>query len=91
MTPKTIDPSLRNPTGRISPTRPPRRIAADLLRRIKRLTNGFSKTLASLKAAVALHFAYYNFVRIHGSLGVTPAMEAGVTRRLWNVEDLLKG
>lgn len=59
------------------------------MRRFTRLTNGFSKTLASLKAAVALHFAYYNFVRIHGSLGVTPAMEARVTRRLWNLEDLL--
>ncbi len=59
------------------------------MRRFTRLTNGFSKSLVSLKAAVALHFAYYNFVRIHRSLRVTPAMEAGITKRLWSIEDLL--
>lgn len=59
------------------------------MRRFTRLTNGFSKTLDSLRAAVALHFAYYNFVRIHSALRVTPAMEAGVTSRFWNVDDLL--
>ena len=40
-------------------------------------------------AAPALHFAWYNFVRIHQTLGVTPAMEAGVTGRLWELERLL--
>ena len=59
------------------------------MRRFTRLTNGFSKTLAGLKAAVALHFAHYNLVRIHQTLQVTPAMEAGVTKRLWDLEDLL--
>ena len=47
------------------------------------------KTLDSLRAAVALHFAYYNFVRIHRALRVTPAMEAGITKRPWSIGDLL--
>jgi IS1 family transposase len=59
------------------------------LRRFTRLTNAFSKKLPNLKAAVALHFAHYNFVRIHQSLRVTPSMAAGVTHRLWTVADLL--
>lgn len=58
-------------------------------RRFTRLTNAFSKKLENLKAQVALHFAYYNFVRIHQTLGCTPAMEAGVTDRLWGFEDIL--
>ena len=60
------------------------------MRRFTRLTNAFSKKLENLKAAVALHFAHYNFVRIHKTLRVTPAMEAGVTNRLWSIGDLLK-
>lgn len=59
------------------------------MRRFTRLTNAFSKKLSSLKAAVALHFAHYNFVRIHETLRVTPAMAAGVTDRLWTVDNLL--
>jgi IS1 family transposase len=59
------------------------------LRRFTRLTNAFSKKLSHLKAAVALHFAWYNFVRVHRSLRVTPAMEAGITDRQWNMADLL--
>ena len=59
------------------------------MRRFTRLTNAFSKKLENLKAAVALHFAHYNFVRIHKTLRVTPAMEAGVTNRLWTIPDLL--
>jgi IS1 family transposase len=59
------------------------------LRRLTRLTNAFSKKLAHLKAAVALHFAYYNFCRVHSSLRVTPAMEAGLTDHIWSVEELL--
>jgi len=58
-------------------------------RRFTRLTNAFSKKARNLKAAVALHFAWYNFVRIHKTLGVTPAMEAGVSSRLWEIDDLL--
>jgi len=58
-------------------------------RRFTRLTNAFSKKLANLKAQVALHFAHYNFVRIHETLRVTPAMAAGITHRLWGLEDLI--
>jgi hypothetical protein len=46
-------------------------------------------TDAPLRAAVALHFAHYNFVRIHGKLRMTPAMAAGVTDRLWSLEELV--
>ncbi len=58
-------------------------------RRFTRLTNAFSKKLDNLKAALALHFAYYNFVRIHRSLRVTPSMAAGVTDRVWDLTELL--
>ncbi len=58
-------------------------------RRFIRLTNAFSKKLANLKAALALHFAYYNFCRIHATLRVTPAMAAGVTDRVWGLADLV--
>src|SRR5208283_137211 len=58
-------------------------------RRFTRLTNAFSKKLENLKAQVALHFAHYNFVRIHETLRCTPAMAAGLTDRLWDLEDLL--
>ncbi len=60
------------------------------MRRFTRLTNAFSKKLENLKAAVALHFAYYNFVRIHSTLRVTPAMAAGVSSKLWSIEDLIE-
>jgi IS1 family transposase len=59
-------------------------------RRFTRLTNGFSKKLHNLKAAVALYVTHYNFVRIHGTLRMTPAMAAGVTDHLWTIRDLLK-
>jgi IS1 family transposase len=59
------------------------------MRRFTRLTNAFSKKVENLRAAVALHFAHYNFVRIHGKLRVTPAMAAGVTDRLWSLEELV--
>ena len=55
-----------------------------------RLTNDFSKKLENLQSAVALHFFYYNFMRIHQSLRVTFAMEAGVTKRLWSWGDFLE-
>ena len=61
------------------------------MRRLTRLTNGFSKKLENLKAAYALHFAHYNFVRIHKTLRMTPAMAAGVTDRLWSTEELIEG
>ena len=59
------------------------------MRRLTRLTNAFSKKLENLQAAVAVHFAYYNFVRIHKTLKVTPAIAAGVTERLWSIKELL--
>lgn len=59
------------------------------IRRLTRLTNAFSKKLENFQCAVALHFAYYNFVKIHTSLRVTPAMAAGVESRLWSVRDLV--
>lgn len=59
------------------------------MRRFTRLTNAFSKKVQNLEAAGALHFMYYNFVRIHKSLRITPAMEAGVTNKLWELEDVL--
>jgi len=58
-------------------------------RRFTRLTNAFSKKLANLKAAVVLHFAHYNFMRVHSSLRVTPAMEAGITDHVWTWGELL--
>jgi len=60
-----------------------------MMRRFTRLTNAFSKKLQNLKAALALHFVYYNFCRIHRTLRITPAMAAGVTDRVWDLEDLL--
>lgn len=59
------------------------------LRRFTRLTNAFSKKLENLKAALALHFAHYNFCRVHSSLRVTPAMAAGISHELWNIDSLL--
>jgi len=59
------------------------------MRRFTRLTNGFSKKLENHFYTVALHMMYYNFVRIHKSLRMTPAMAAGVTDHLWGVEDLV--
>lgn len=59
------------------------------MRRLTRLTNGFSKKWENLWAAYCLHFAYYNFCRIHRSLRVTPAMEAKITDRVWSIDDLL--
>lgn len=60
------------------------------MRRFTRLTNAFSKKVENLIHAVSLHFMYYNFVRIHRSLDVTPAMEAKVTDRLWSIEDIAR-
>jgi IS1 family transposase len=59
------------------------------MRRFTRLTNAFSKKVEMHAAAVALHFVWYNFVQIHGSLRVTPAMAAGVSDRVWEAEDVI--
>ena len=60
------------------------------LRRSTRFTNAFSKKVENHAYAVALHMMYYNFVRIHQELRVTPAMAAGVTDKLWDIEDIAK-
>lgn len=60
------------------------------MRRFTRLTNAFSKKAENLRAAVALHFAHYNFCRVHRSLRVTPAMEAGIASRAWELGELVK-
>jgi len=59
------------------------------MRRFTRLTNAFSKKVENHAAAVALHFAYYNFCRVHQTLRVTPAMQAGLTDRVWSLEDVV--
>jgi transposase-like protein/IS1 family transposase len=59
------------------------------MRRFTRKTNGFSKKWLNLKSGLALHFAYYNFCRVHMSLRVTPAMEAGITDHIWSLSELL--
>jgi IS1 family transposase/lambda repressor-like predicted transcriptional regulator len=60
------------------------------MRRFTRLTNGFSKKIENHVAAISLHFMYYNFVRIHQTLRVTPAMAAGVTDRVWEISDIVR-
>jgi hypothetical protein len=60
------------------------------LRRFTRLTNAFSKKLDNLKAAVSLYMAFYNFVRVHQTLRVTPAMQAGLTDHIWTMQELLE-
>src|SRR5271167_4878791 len=60
------------------------------MRRFTRLTNGFSKKVENHRAAVGLHFAHYNFVRQHKTLRVTPAMAAGVSDRMWSLEELVE-
>jgi len=59
------------------------------MRRMTRLTNGFSKKWENLEAAYALWFAFYNFCRVHKTLRVTPAMKAGIEDRVWSIEELL--
>jgi hypothetical protein len=59
------------------------------LRRYTRLSNGFSRKLENHAAAVALNYFAYNFIKIHRTLRTSPAMAAGVTDRLWSVEDLV--
>ena len=59
------------------------------MRRYTRLSNGFSRKLENHSAATALNYFAYNFLKIHRTLRVSPAMAAGVTDRLWSVEDLV--
>lgn len=59
------------------------------MRRFTRLTNAFSKKIENHEAAIALHFMHYNFCRVHKTLRVTPAMEAGLSGHIWTVEELV--
>jgi len=59
------------------------------MRRFTRLTNAFSKKVDNLKHAVALHFMYYNFTRVHKTLSVTPAMAAGITDHVWAIDEII--
>lgn len=59
-------------------------------RRLSRLTNAFSKKFENFKAAVALHYGYYNFVKFNSSIRCTPAMAAGVEKSAWTVRDLVE-
>ena len=60
------------------------------MRRFTRLTNAFSKKIENHCFAIALHFMFYNFVKIHQSLSVTPAMQAGVTKKPMSIEDIVR-
>jgi hypothetical protein len=68
----------RNPTMRMH------------LRRLTRLTNAFSKKWEKLSAMLALYFAWYNFCRVHQTLRVIPAMEAGISDHIWEIKELLE-
>jgi len=59
------------------------------MRRFTRLTNGFSKKIENLQAAISLHFLHYNFARIHQTLRVTPAMAAGIADHAWELEEIV--
>jgi hypothetical protein len=73
----TSFPEWRNLTMRMS------------MRRIPRLTNAFSKKVGNQETAVALHFMHNNFARIHQTLRVAPAMEAGLTDHVWSLEEIV--
>src|ERR1035438_8323768 len=60
------------------------------IRRFTRLTNAFSKKIENHAASIAIWFMYYNFVRVHSTLRVTPAMEAGLADHVWDIEELVK-
>ena len=59
------------------------------MRRFTRLTNAFSKKVQNLEHAVSLHFMHYNFARVHQTLRVTPAMEAGVSDHVWSIAEIV--
>jgi hypothetical protein len=60
------------------------------LRRFTRLSLGFSKKLRHLRACVSLYMAFFNFCRVHSTLRVTPAMEAGLADHIWTLQELLE-
>jgi len=60
------------------------------MRRFTRLTNGFSKKVENHACAVALHYMFYNFAKIHKTLRVRPAMQAGVSDHVWSLEEIAR-
>ena len=60
------------------------------MRRFTRLTNAFSKKAENLAHSVALHYMHYNYCRVHQTLGTTPAIEAGLSNKVWQIEDILR-
>jgi IS1 family transposase len=60
------------------------------MRRFTRLTNGFSKKVENLAHSVSLHYMWYNFARVHKTLRVTPAMEAGISDHVWSIEEIAR-
>jgi hypothetical protein len=60
------------------------------MRRFTRLTNAFSKKIENHEAAIALHYMHYNSCRIHQTLRVTPAVEAGITDHVWSLEEIVR-
>ena len=60
------------------------------MRRFTRLTNGFSKKVDNHEHMLAIYFLYYNFCRVHQTLRITPAMEAGIANHIWSIEDMVK-
>jgi hypothetical protein len=59
------------------------------MRRFTRLTNAFSKKIENHEAAIALHYMHYNFARVHQTLRVTSAMEAGISNHVWSLEEIV--
>ena len=59
------------------------------MRRFTRLTNAFSKKLENHIASIAIHYMHYNFCRVHQTLRVTPAMEAGVSDHVWSISEVI--
>ena len=60
------------------------------MRRFTRLTNAFSKKVENHEHMLAIYFLYYNFCRVHQTLRVTPAMEAGISNHVWTIEEMVK-
>ena len=60
------------------------------MRRFTRLTNAFSKKVENHAAMLAVYFMYYNFARVHQTLRVTPAMEAGIVNHVWSIEEIVQ-
>jgi len=60
------------------------------MRRFTRLTNAFSKKIENHEAAIALHYMHDNFARVHQTLRVTPAMEAGISNQVWTLEEIVE-